>query len=54
MQIRYVGPSDHVQIAATGQVVERGKTVEVSAELGKALAKQEYWKTVTKTKKEKE
>ena len=33
MHIRYVGPFDEVEIAASGDVVARGATVEVPAEI---------------------
>jgi hypothetical protein len=33
----YVGPHDEVEIPATGQVVRRGKSVEVDAEFAEAL-----------------
>lgn len=41
MEIRYCGPHDVVEIAATGQVVARGDTVDVAdAELAAALLEQ--------------
>lgn len=41
MKITYVGPfTDGVEIAATGQVVAKGGTVEVADELGAALCEQ--------------
>lgn len=52
MKIRYVGPHTEVTIAATGQKVARGKTVEVSAAVGKSLSAQSDWKKVTAKKKE--
>lgn len=52
-KLRYVGPSDEVQIAATGQIVQRGHQVEVEDdELAKALLEQDVWERVT-TPKEK-
>lgn len=53
MKLRYEGPSAAVQIAATGQTVKRGETVEVDAAVGRELAKQSTWKKV-EPKKEKE
>lgn len=51
-KIRYVGPSDEVQIAATGQIVERGHQVEIEDdELAKSLLQQEEnWERVTVSK----
>lgn len=41
MKITYVGPfADGVEIAATGQIVAQGGTVEVADELGAALCEQ--------------
>jgi hypothetical protein len=52
MKITYDGPIDAVEIAETGQVVERGHSVEVPDELGKRLCEQDIWsetkRTVTK------
>jgi hypothetical protein len=40
----YVGPHDEVEIAATGQVVRRGQSVEVDAEFAETLdAQPENW-----------
>lgn len=45
MKVTYVGPyADGVEIAATGQVVAPGETVEVPDNLGALLVEQEYWK----------
>lgn len=33
----YVGPHDEVELAATGDVVRRGESVEVDADLAEAL-----------------
>ncbi len=50
MKIRYVGNAARIDYPVS---VERGKTVEVSAELGKQLVKQSSWeKVATKKKKE--
>ena len=56
MRATYVGPLDAVEIAATGDVVERGKSVEVDRELAEALAAQSDWKVpgVKTTDKDKE
>ncbi len=53
MKLKYEGPSAAVQIAATGQTVERGETVEVAAAVGRELVKQDIWKKI-EPKKEKE
>lgn len=53
MKLKYEGPFASVQIAATGQTVARGETVDVKAEVGRELAKQSVWKKV-EPKKEKE
>ncbi len=50
MKVRYVGPAARIDYPVT---VERGKTVEVPAELGRKLVKQSSWEKVAK-KKEKE
>jgi hypothetical protein len=52
MKVRYLGPYASVQIAATRQFVEKGKTVDVPAEVGRALVKQVSWKRVPTKKKE--
>lgn len=55
MKVKYTGPSAEVEIAATGDVVERGNTVEVSDELGKSLCEQDIWEKVsTKAPEKKE
>lgn len=54
MKIRYVGPHVQVQIAATGQTVDRGETVDVEPDVAKALLKQSSWKKVQSRKKTKE
>jgi hypothetical protein len=54
MKLRYVGPFVSVQIAATGQSVKRGETVDVKADVARELAKQSTWKKVAKANKEKE
>jgi len=53
MKLKYVGLSASVQIAATGQTVARGETVEVKADVARELAKQSVWKKI-EPKKEKE
>ena len=53
MKLKYEGPIKAIQIAATGQTVERGETVEVAAAVGRELAKQSVWKKL-EPKKEKE
>lgn len=53
MRIRYVGPHKTVEIAATGQTCDRGKTVDVPADLARQLCKQASWKKApTRKKKE--
>lgn len=52
MKVRYVGPHAEVTIAATGQTVARGDTVEVSARLAAALCEQATWEPV-RARKEK-
>ena len=49
MRITYDGPFDAVEIAPTGQIVERGKSVDVPDEIGKSLCEQDTW-TETKTR----
>ncbi len=52
MKIRYVGNAARIDYPVS---VERGKTVDVPAELGKELVKQASWEKVkSKPKKEKE
>ncbi len=48
MKIRYVGPHKQIDYPVS---VERGKTVDVPAELGRQLVKQSSWKKVTAKKK---
>lgn len=51
-KIRYVGPHDEVQIAATGQIVPRGHQVEIEDDdLAKSLLEQEVWEPVRKETK---
>lgn len=52
MKVRYTGIFRSVQIAATRQRAENGKTVEVPAKVGRELVKQDSWKQVTTKKKE--
>jgi hypothetical protein len=47
--VRYCGPAAAVVIAATGQRVARGETVEVDAELGAALVRQAAWSAADET-----
>lgn len=49
MKVRYVGPHARIDYPVS---VERGKTIDVPAELGRQLVKQATWKKVTKKKKE--
>jgi hypothetical protein len=51
-KIRYIGPNDEVQIAATGQIVQQNHQVEVEDdELAKSLLEQtDNWEPVTKEK----
>jgi hypothetical protein len=51
VKVRYVGIHNKVEIAAIRQFVERGKTIDVPADVGRALVKQASWKKVA-TKKE--
>lgn len=47
MLIRYLGPSRAAVIAATGQTVPRGDTVDVPDDLGARLVAQAAWSTAT-------
>jgi len=51
-KIRYIGPNEEVQIAATGQVVSQNHQVEIEDDdLAKSLLEQtENWERVTGTK----
>lgn len=50
-KIRYVGSEESREIAATGQVVERGHLVEIEDdELAKSLLKQAVWEKADKKK----
>lgn len=52
MQRVYVGPHDEVELAATGQVVRRGESVDVDADLAEQLDAQDTWaKPTTKVAK---
>lgn len=54
MRIRYKGPFDAVEIAATGQVVARGQTADVDADTAKALLEQaDTWARVSTKKSSK-
>lgn len=53
MKLKYQGPFKSVRIAATGQVVANGESVDVPAAVGRELAKQAVWKKM-EPKKEKE
>jgi hypothetical protein len=49
MKITYHGPIDAVELAETGQIVERGGTVDVPDELGLSLIEQSTFDTTPKT-----
>lgn len=51
MKIKYVGPSAEVEIAATGQSVERGGSVDVPDDIGKSLCEQDTWEADKATKR---
>ena len=51
MKVKYVGIHPRVEIASTRQQVERGKAIDVPADVGRLLVKQASWKKVA-TKKE--
>jgi predicted acyltransferase (DUF342 family) len=53
MKLKYQGPHASVQIAATGQTVVRGETVDVKADVARQLVKQASWVKV-QANKEKE
>lgn len=54
MKLKYIGPFPSIEIGATGQIVERGKTVEVEDDtLAKSLLKQDDWEKAD-SKKDKE
>lgn len=53
MKIRYVGPHESVEIAATGQTVERGGTVDVHQTLARQLVKQAAWEKASVKNEEK-
>lgn len=53
MKLKYVGPFDQVEIAATGQWVEQGKTVEVEDAVAKSLLEQSIWEKVPNKKDDK-
>ena len=46
--VKYEGPHDEVELAATGQTVKRGEAIEVAEDLGKSLLKQDTWESATK------
>ena len=52
MKIRYRGPHDQVEIAATGQIVDRGGTVDVDDEIAAALCEQDCWQPVKAKRKD--
>lgn len=54
-KIRYVGPHDEVQIAATGQIVQQNHQVEIEDDdLAKSLLEQtDNWEKVSPASKEK-
>ena len=47
MKIKYVGLFNSVQIAATRQMAEKGKPVDVDSKVAKELLKQSVWEKVT-------
>lgn len=50
-RVKYVGPiRPGVEIAATGQFVEFGQSVEVDDDLASALVQQSAWEAVDDTK----
>lgn len=50
-KFKYVGPFEEVEIAATGQVVERGHQVEIEdPEVSKGLEGQADWAPVVQSK----
>jgi hypothetical protein len=50
MKVTYVGPHDAVDVLGVGTVAQ-GKSVEVSAEIGKSLLKQaDNWQPATAKK----
>jgi len=48
MRVVYPGPIDAVEIAATGQIVRCGETVEVPDDIGKSLVSQGWGKQAKK------
>ena len=54
MKVRYVGPHAEVTIAATGQTVARGDTVEVDTVLARALCEQATWQPVRPRKEKRD
>lgn len=48
MKVTYNGPIDAVEIAETGQIVERDQTVEVPDELAVRLIEQSSWDAAPK------
>ena len=50
MELKYVGPHKKVEIAETGQTVERNGVVEVTGDLAQNLLKQ-GWERVDKPNK---
>lgn len=51
-KFKYVGPFDEVEIAATGQVVERNHTVDIEdPEVSKGLDGQADWEPVVDKKR---
>ena len=43
MRVTYNGPLEAVEIAPTGAIVERGKSVDLDTELAERLAEQGDW-----------
>jgi hypothetical protein len=52
VKVVYRGPHAEVEIAATGDFVRNGETVEVPEEVGKSLCEQDTWEPAP-SKKEK-
>lgn len=49
MKVTYNGPCDAIELADTGQIIERGQSVEVDDELGFRLVEQSSFDTDPKT-----
>jgi hypothetical protein len=54
VQVIYKGPHERVRIAATGQLAENGKPLDVDPDLGRSLLEQtDAWAAAPVKKKEK-